>query len=336
MDFYARAVSERSRRRRLVLSLSNARERLEGGNDAFDVLSGLQSDLDGLSESAELERWNADQAVVNELKQIEADYKSKTSPGISSGILALDKLTGGFPKGVPTILAARPAVGKTSLLINLAMTAAKSGKPTLFITCEDRVPALAQRILAMNSRVSVSKIRARKLSVGESPKVFSPHCYGSGPRNLYFEHGHGITGQEFARRVRLAKRELGIELVMLDYLQLLGGEPGQSRFEKVSANAEIMAEIAGRENIALIVASQLNREAAKDSGGPALHQMRDSGVVEQVAKLVLALEDPGTNNDDLKLWVLKNHQGATGHMDLKFERQFCTVTGKSGSDFRYD
>lgn len=231
------------------------------------------------------------------------------SVGIRTGVELLDAETGGIPTGVVTVLAARTGVGKSTLVRNMAQACAADGGGVHVLTWEDRRSTFAQRDLADESGIDVKRIRSRDLEGYEVTQLLQAAERLRDRKRIVWDHAHGMTAARAIRRVRAMKRDLGTRLVVVDYIQLLPSPSrGMKRHEQIEVSMNALAELAGQEDIAVVVVAQLGREVEKENRRPRLSDMKDSGAIEQVGKLIIALHQDG-NPNEIELLILKNHQG---------------------------
>lgn len=328
VEAYAAELRRLRISRDVLLAAASVRQHVAEGTHGEALLDLAMRSLSAISAPQRTEGVTATDAMRTEYRQIVEDLDRDQPPGVQTGIGVLDRAIGGFPLGIPTVIGARPSIGKTSLTLSIAANAAASDVGVHVFTWEDRIPGFAQRLLAAMSGVPVSRIRARDLERDELSRLAA--AADMRRDRLVLEHAHGRTVPQVVRSVRATRRQIGTELVMLDYLQLIPAPArGLSRRERVAQNAELLAEFAGTDNVAVVINSQLNRESEKEGRRPRLSDLRDAGEIEQVGKLILALHDPegdGPNEDDLEIHVLKNHQGPRARCTVSFDRARCRIS----------
>lgn len=326
VDHHIGVLSDKLITRRIFGATERATIELGQGVEGEALADMLVSELGRIDSRDRGDSATAADATRAELLSIFADADSGQLPGVKTGIKAFDHTIGGIPFGVPTIFGARPGVGKSSLALNIADNAAKAGLGVHIFTFEDRISGWSQRLLARHSGVPLDQIRSRSsLTVKDRQSLIEAADRLKNRNNLLIEHAHGMSAERLARRMRSERRKLDTQLVIVDYLQLMPGS-AQKKFERVGDNVTSLAETCGKDNVAMIVLSQLNRESAREARGPQLQDFRDSGEIEQVGKLMIALDDKGVGPDSLKLVVLKNHQGnADGEVVVRFVRRHCAI-----------
>jgi len=258
--------------------------------------------------------------------------------GASTGIVPLDqKLLGGLKRGELSIIAARPSVGKTALGLSVALGAVASGTPVLFISVEMGTRSLGFRLLAIRSGLDLSVFAREDL-----PDHFFEAACGAGvaypdEQNLYIDD-RTCEPVAMSRVVKKAVKDLGVKLVVVDYLQLMDPPKGTgraSREEQVSATAKIFKKLAKDLDIHVLSLAQLNRSVEmRDDKKPLLSDLRESGAIEQDSDVVMLLWRPsyygiqqidlGSGNfvntaGYLEVNIAKHRNGPTGNVELYYD-----------------
>lgn len=323
---YAEVLREHMTNRRLLLVGSSVASWLESGLSGEELLAYVQRSV-AEAEPVRIEAGKDIATVVaEEARAIEDHFATPgATVGIPTGIEKLDRNTGGVPIGVPMVIGARPGEGKSTMAMNIGNHAAQSGFGVHLFTYEDRSSSWGQRELAYWTGIDVNRIRNRDLNDGDRERIAMAKLEMSDRKNFVVEHAHGQTVQWLLRRVRGRRRELGTKLVIVDYLGLIPETArGQRPHERIEANINALAELAGADNLAVLVLSQLNRKIAdREDRVPQLEDFRDSGAIEQVGKLILALQQ--LDQSRLGVWVLKNHQGPRAQFDVQYDRPRCRI-----------
>jgi replicative DNA helicase len=250
------------------------------------------------------------------LELLDQRFNSKGLPGVTTGMPKLDQYTGGWQASDLNLIAARPGVGKTAMALNFALAAARMGKRVNFVSAEQPAIQIAQRLISIDGHVPAWKLRS--------------------PRELHDIEWTAIT-QASARLQRLPLaimddavptlqhirhhvQQCPCDLVVVDYVQRLKA-PG-TIFERVSAIAQGLKELARSEEIPVLALVQINRQGA---GSPKLEHLKGSGDLEQEADLVAILErDEEARTASLTLE--KNRHGPTGRIDLYFDAPCLTFS----------
>lgn len=339
VEHYAHVLTEHLVNRRVLRIAGAVPSLIRDGEVGGELLGTLQAQLLQAEPSARETAWDITSLVRREYEQILADWEKRAKTGhvdvgVPTGIRALDNDTGGLIVGAPTILGARPGKGKSTLCLNLANNAAQQGMGVHVFTYEDRERTFAQRQLAYGAGVDVSRIRTRDLDRHEINLLrhTAETLHHSRPR-ITLELAHGMSVQAIARRVRGRRRELKTKLVIVDYLQLIPApDRRMKRVEFVEENMHALTELAGTEDLAVLVVSQLSRECEKENRRPRMSDFRDSGAIEQDGKLILALHNPG-GRDALEILVIKNHQGpGETVIEVEYDRARGRIRGRDHAD----
>lgn len=331
IEFYIKILQQKTIQRDLI---GAAYEILR---DAFDE----SGDVDNLISTAEDRVYRAVQGnlksdykhigdVVNRsLERIQNNQLSNGLTGIASGFPSIDKLTRGWQKDNLIILGARPSVGKTAFALNLARNAAVDfGVPTAFFSLEMSDMELADRLISAEAGLESDKIHgAKKMEEGDWEQLESAiRRLVKAP--LFIDETPGITITEFTSKVKRLHREKGIQLVFVDYLQLMHAAVGPQahREQEVSAISQALKATAKELHIPIIALSQLNRNLANrpgSNGVPVLSDLRDSGSIEQDADVVMFIHRPymlGMSEDPAEAQAIlaKHRNGETGKIALHF------------------
>lgn len=303
----------------------------------------------------------ATEAAIN--MAAEAFRRDGNLSGIASGFRDLDRLMGGLQKSDLIILAGRPAMGKTSLATNIAFNVAHAWKSDVtpdghrktidggqvgFFSLEMSAEQLATRILAEQSGISSSDIRRGSIHESQfSRLVDTSSLMAALP--LYIDDTGGLSISQLAARARRLKRQKGLDLLVVDYLQLLTGSSRKSNENRVQELTEItttLKALAKELEVPIIALSQLSRQVeAREDKRPQLSDLRESGSIEQDADVVLfvfreeyylAIKKPADGSKEILEWqtkmdevhgraeviIGKQRHGPTGTVPLAFEAQF--------------
>jgi replicative DNA helicase len=297
-------------------------------------------------------------SLTTAIDAAEKAYKSPTRvSGVSSGFADLDSLLGGLQRSDLIILAARPAMGKTSLATNIAFNAARehlrtegqAGARVAFFSLEMAAEQLALRILAEQSEISSSKIRRGRIDEREFNSLIRVSTELE-RLPLFIDDTGGLSIAQVAARARRLKRTGGLGLIVVDYLQLLQGSASRrnadSRVQEVTEITKGLKTLAKELDVPIIALSQLSRGVDnRDDKRPVLADLRESGSIEQDADVVMFiyreayyLETKAPAEDDPEfpkflekmrrvedladVLVEKHRHGPTAKITLRFEKQF--------------
>lgn len=272
--------------------------------------------------------------AVNEIEAREASCLAgkDATTYLTTGFYDLDAICQ-LHAGEVTVIAARPSIGKTALALNISSRLAKKGKSVLFFSIETD-----ERTLCLNLISNECSIDTHTMRTGDG---LGPEDYARLKKEfsvledlrLMFVHQPSMTPMAMRLRARNAQRRFGVDLIVIDYLQLL--EPGgalvkrENRQLEVSAMSRAIKGLASELKVPVIVLSQLNRELEKRDGGrPRLSDLRESGAIEQDADVVILLHrDRDAETTEAKglteIHVAKNRGGKTGQATLRFALPFC-------------
>lgn len=287
----------------------------------FDIASNREtSDFEPMS--AVLERG------FNEIEKLFIN-KGQTT-GVSSGFHDLDAKTSGFQKGDMVLIAARPSMGKTTFALNIAENAAlRSGKRVAIFSLEMSKEQLAYKLLCSEAHVDMLKLRTGNLD----EKDWENLARASGPlgsSKIFIDDTAGITVMEMRSKCRRLKIEHGIDMIIIDYLQLMAGSKGsESRQQEVSEISRSIKAIAKEMQCPVIALSQLSRAPEQRADHrPMLSDLRESGSIEQDADVVMFLYrdeyyDKETEDKNMAECIIaKQRNGPVGTIKLAWLGQF--------------
>lgn len=250
--------------------------------------------------------------------------------GLTTGFLDLDNKTSGLQKSDLVLVAARPAMGKTAFSLNVVTNAAlQGGGSVAFFSLEMSKEQLVQRMLSSESHVELQKIINGDLTEEDWPKLVS----SMGPLSqagIYIDDTPGITLRELKAKCRKLKIEKGLDLVMIDYLQLMSGEGREeNRQQEISKISRGLKGLAKEMDCPVVALSQLSRAPEmRTDHRPILSDLRESGAIEQDADIVMFLyrdeyyhEDSDKKNIG-EIIIAKHRNGPTGTVELVFMGQF--------------
>jgi len=255
--------------------------------------------------------------------------------GVPSGYADLDHLTAGFQKSDLIVVAGRPSMGKTSLVLNFMQHASiDHGTPVALFSLEMSKEAIVQRLLCSEGQVDSSRLRRGKLTDPE----YSQLATAAGHLNtapIWIDDTPAITALELRAKARRLKAEVDLGLIIVDYLQLMRGPRAENRVQEISAISGALKAVAKELNVPVVALSQLSR-APEQRGDhrPQLSDLRESGAIEQDADVVLFLFRPEVYQRDggdlegeslkgkAELIVGKQRNGPTGTVHLFFRQEF--------------
>jgi replicative DNA helicase len=237
--------------------------------------------------------------------------------GITSGFKKLDEVFNGFRGGQLVILAARPSIGKSALATNMAVSALKAGhKPVLF-TLEMPALEVGRRILLGEARMPLEIVRTGIAERGAMNKIMQ--STGILSDSIIISEKENVSIADLRSQARIYKKQGKLDILFIDYLQLMKGTTKRSEQNRHLEIAEItggLKELAKELNIPVIALSQLNREIEKRKGGkPMLSDLRESGAIEQDADIVMLLHRKKEKaSEDAEILVAKNRSGVANEV----------------------
>ncbi|MBV8143268.1 MAG: replicative DNA helicase [Verrucomicrobia bacterium] len=277
--------------------------------------------------------------VMEAIEQIEKLYENRGSvTGLATGFVELDRMTSGLHAAEMIVIAARPAMGKTAFAMNIAEHVAMDiGKAVAVFSLEMSSQQLVQRILCSRARVDLQRVRNGFLSERDFPNLTAAASQVAAAQ-MFIDDTPGLSVTELRAKARRMKSQYDIQLIVIDYLQLLRSMSRRAQDNRQLEISEISAGIkalAKELSLPIIVIAQLNRQPdtrAKEGGRPRLSDLRESGSIEQDADLVGLLVRPEyyETDDEAKqerageaeLIIAKQRNGPTGEIPLTFMKQY--------------
>jgi replicative DNA helicase len=324
IEYHSRIIQQKYIQRELIrLSTETIRDCFE---DSCDPLDAIDIHEKGLTQiSLGISKGKEAQTVADVWHELEekntALLKRDGVIGVPSGLTEIDKLTGGWQKTDLIIIAARPAMGKTALALCMARNAALDfKKPTLVFSLEMSTSQLVTRLVASETREYIKNFTRS----GIEPSKFFEHqntCSRLIDSPLYIDDTPSLTLTELRAKARRMARLHKIELIVIDYIQLMSGEGAKgNRENEISTISRGLKSLAKELNIPIIVLSQLNRQVESRAGDkrPQLSDLRESGAIEQDADIVGFLHRPeyygineyegGRSTKGVAEFIIKKHR----------------------------
>lgn len=328
---------------KIVEEKSTIRQLIKAANDILQMGYSQTEEVDSIIEQTEkrifdvLQNRNSrgyssiKEILITAFDMIEKMYQNKNKvSGIESGFIDLDAKTSGLNPSDLIIVAARPAMGKSAFVLNVAnYVAANTKTPVLMFSLEMAKEQLVNRILCSESEIDSMKLRNADLSSEDWLKLGK----ASGKLAeipLYIDDTPGLTSTELRAKCRKAKLEKNIGLIIIDYMQLMESKNrSQSRQQEISEISRSLKILAKELSVPVIALSQLSRASEQRTDHrPMLSDLRESGSIEQDADIVLFLHredyyNPDTENKNVaEVIIAKNRNGATGTVELAWLAQY--------------
>lgn len=337
VEDHARRVIELHRKRRMIEVCQ--RIAAEGFGETGPADAWLQEAEQRVYAAASAGTSDETASEVHEIvsatwQDIEHRRDGEAVPGVPTGFASVDRILGGWTRGEVHVLAARPGNGKTAFALQAGAKVATAGTGVVFFSCEMRRRQLGERLIAQASGADLRDLARGNLDSARWSKVAAavdrlsqiPMVIDDRPGQTLASIRSGI--RRHAAKLRRHRQDLGLGLVIVDYLQLLRGErrKGDTRENEVSELSRGLKLIAGEYDVPLLLLSQLNREIERrEDKRPKLSDLRDSGAIEQDAYAVLFLyredvyrPDPRQHDGLAELIVAKHRNGPTGTLGFRF------------------
>jgi replicative DNA helicase len=339
IEYHARIVREKGVLRRLVeAATSIIQDTYENQGEVDELLDVAEQKIFQIAQTHDRRGFIWIKEILwptfEKIEQLQANSSAVT--GVPTGFTDLDELTAGFQPGDLIIVAARPSMGKTAFTLNIAQHAAISArKAVAFFSLEMSKEALVQRILCAEGRVDASRLRTGRLRDEEYAQLATAAGYlNTAP--IYIDDTPAISVLEMRAKARRLKADRpDLELVVVDYLQLMRGQARvENRQQEVSEISRGLKALAKELNVPVVALSQLSRAVeSRPDKRPMMSDLRESGAIEQDADLIMFLYRPEyyfgeTDKDGNSLVgraeciVGKQRNGATGSIQLMFFKEF--------------
>lgn len=342
IEFHARIIIQKHLKRELIkVSSEIIRDAYDDTVDIFDLLNTAESNLFQISESNMTKQASTMQSIVGQaIAEIE---KARNTPdgisGTPSGFHDLDKITSGWQKSDMVVIAARPGMGKTALVLSMARnTAVDYNMGVAVFSLEMSAVQLVKRLIAGEARIDSEKLRKGNLADHEFQQLHS-RITALSAAPIFIDDTPGITIFDFRAKCRRLKAQHDIQLVIIDYLQLMSAKDGKgsgNREQEISTISRSIKEIAKELNIAIIALAQLSRSVEQRGGDkkPILSDLRESGAIEQDADIVsfiyrpeyygITKDDDGNSNQGIgELIIAKHRNGKTDRVRMRFVPEFA-------------
>jgi len=348
VNHHARIVREKAAVRRAVYA---AKEIAAGGmgdhGDVEEFLDEAERKIFEVARSRQASPYTQLKPIVHEVfNSIEAASQHEGSvTGVPSTYTKLDELTAGFQPGDLIIIAGRPSMGKTAFALNVGINAAmRDARRVLVFSLEMGKESLVRRMLCSEGRVDASRVRTGTLTDDEWPRLIE----AAGTLTdlpVFVDDSPALSVLEVRAKARRMKAEQGLDLIIVDYLQLMraGGKGAESREKEISEISRSLKALAKELPAPVIALSQLNRalEGRQDKR-PMLADLRESGAIEQDADLILFIYRDEVYNKDTEaagiaeIIIGKQRNGPTGTVELRFTHEhtrFDNLSMRSGDDY---
>ncbi len=342
VEFHARIVAQKYLARELISFAAQIESQaFDESNDVDDLLQEAEGKLFEISQrNVKKDVTQIDPVINDAVKQMQLSANRASGlSGLESGFHELDKMTSGWQNSDLIIIAARPAMGKTALVLSMAKNMAVNyNTPLAIFSLEMSNLQLVNRLISNVAEIPGSLIKSGQLSQVQWQQLFARIKYLTGAP-LYIDDTPSLSIFELRTKARRLVREHGVKLIIIDYLQLMNasGMKFGSREQEVSMISRSLKQLAKELNIPIIALSQLNRsvESRTDGKRPQLSDLRESGAIEQDADIVCFIHRPeyytksgqdsaGNDIRGLAEFIIAKHRsGGIGDVQLHFRAEYA-------------
>ena len=332
IETYCNIIKEKSTLRKLINAANEIIAKGYQDNEEIEkVIELAETRIFAISQQREESDFSHMKDIVMDVfYQLEERSKTEgTLTGITTGFENIDRMTSGLQKSDFILLAARPSMGKTALALNIAMNAAKSDASVAIFSLEMAKAQLVQRIISMESLVESNKLRTGQL-IDEDWTKLANAMNNVSNTNIYIDDTPAITLFEMMSKCRRLKMEKGLDLIIIDYLQLMQGDSkSESRQQEISYLSRGLKALAREMDCPILSLSQLSRAPEQRTDHrPILSDLRESGAIEQDADVVMLLYRDEYYNKDTEqkgiseVIIAKQRNGPTGTVELAWIDRF--------------
>lgn len=344
VPYYARAIKEMSIRRRLIHEsgdIINGAFELEG--DIEEFLDSTEQRILGVSDFRVSSSFHRVGDIVQDsIRIVEKLYDSKESvTGVPSGLVKLDNMTAGFQASDLVIVAARPSMGKTALVLGWSQfVGIYNRKPVAFFSLEMSKEQLVLRMLCSESRINNSNVRTGHLTERDFARIVDGASRIS-EAEIFIDDTPAITITELRAKARRLHRDHQLGMIVVDYLQLLRSPAySNSREQEISDISRSLKALAKELNVPVIALSQLNRSVeSRNDKRPMMSDLRESGAIEQDADLIMFIYRDEVYNKETpdkgvaEIIIAKQRTGPTGAVRVAFSGEYTRFDNLEESDF---
>ena len=350
--YYAKIVKDKSTLRKLIAASNNIGERAYGTGESIDeFLDDAENIIFQVAqEKSKKSFYSMKELAGHAFETIEKLYEHGTNiTGVPTGYKDLDTLTSGLQDSDLIIIAGRPSMGKTAFALNIAENAAiGQGTPVLVFSLEMSKEQLTQRMLASRAKVDLQRLRNGKLRKEDWTSLTTAvGTLYEAP--IYIDDTPALTALEIRAKARRWKDDLGLKLIIVDYLQLMRATVRtDSREQEISYISRSLKALAKELNVPVVALSQLSRKTEqRDDKKPQLADLRESGAIEQDADVVAFVYREAAYKDcecpkelctcgvrrGAQILVRKQRNGPTGDVSLTFMREFARFEDQTQVDY---
>lgn len=343
LESYCKLVKSKATLRKIILISDVLKKDAYESNTPDEIIEKGADEFYQLIQKSHHEEMKSISEIMEEtLKRIEDLCASKGKiTGITTGFADLDKMLNGLQRSDLVLLAARPSMGKTALGINFATNAAKAGYSVAVFSLEMSGTQLGQRILAAETGLSLGKLLTGDLDITRDFNIIGTTMDHLIQRNLHIDETPGISVQELRSKCkRLKSRPEGLDMVLIDYLQLMTVNTGrnENRQQEISTISRSLKGLAKELDCPVVALSQLSRgPEQRTDHRPMMSDLRESGAIEQDADVVLLLYRPGYYDKDVPesetiVNIAKHRNGQTGDVQLFYHGELTRFNNYASTE----
>ena len=345
VDNYAKIVKEKEILRRIIsVAVNITDEAYDSKEDANNILDKAEQILFDISKDVQKGRFMEIEPILHEVLDSWGNRKSGVLTGVPSGFYDLDNLLTGFQDSDFIVLAGRPSMGKTALALNFSRNAAIDHNVKIgFFSLEMSSKQLVERLITSESKIDSHLVRTGKLPKHEWKKL-SNSANNLSETSLFIDDTADLNIMELRAKARQLKAEKDIDIIFIDYIQLLNAPNHESRQQEISYISRSLKALAKELNIPVVALSQLSRAVeSRTDHRPIMSDLRESGAIEQDADVVLFVyrkyvyskneEDEGLG----EIIVSKHRNGPTGLVKVTFVDKYARFMNMdySSSDSKF-
>ncbi len=335
---YAKIISQKRIRRDLIRASMEIQEESFENDDTENVLEGAEKKIMGIGTTSRTYTFShIKDAVKSSQEKIDKLQSGDHDAfGVTSGFKQLDHILGGFQKSDMVIIGARPSTGKTAITLEMGLAAARDGKSIAIFSLEMSKDQVMDRIISSESRLPLWKIRNGKLTPIDKP-ILDEALRRLEKMEIYIDDTPSPTVLQLRAMSRRLKMEHGLDMVIIDYVQLIQTGKGDSTVQQFTEISHGLKALGRELNIPVIALSQLNRAVdAREVKIPRLSDLRETGSWEQDADVVMFLYRPDRDKqspaiDEInvaQIHVAKHRNGPLGVVNMMFEPELATFIEK--------
>jgi replicative DNA helicase len=347
LKYYGEIVQKKAMMRALIEASSEIGELgYDESKDIEELLDSAEKRVYEVTSTPTLRKFTSIRETLGEAwERFDNLHKGEhETRGVPTGFQQLDNILAGFQRSDLIILAARPSVGKTALALDIArQTAIKHGTPVGIFSLEMSSQQLVDRMLAAEARVDAWKLRTGKITSDDDFENIRGAMERLSAAPIYIDDQPATTALTMRSVARRLKRESGIGLLIVDYLQLMtpsSTKGSDSMVQQVTEISRSLKTLARELDVPVLALSQLSRAIEQRRGRPRLSDLRDSGSIEQDADVVMFLHNEDRYNENkeersnvVEVLIEKHRNGPTGKIDLFFDAARVTYLPIENADF---